>query len=127
MVTSLYVGILGLLYFWISIETIKARGANKVSLGPGQNNEILHLVSAHSNFASYTPFFLFSLFLLEYQTVSRYALHCLAIIFVIGRVVHFLTMRNQEKTFKYRKAGMLLTLWPLIIVCVWNIYCSLAP
>lgn len=121
MVTSLYLGILGLMYVYISIETIKARGANKVSLGPGQNNEILHLVSAHSNFASYTPFFLMALFMLEHQTVSRYALHALALVFVLGRVLHFLTMRNQEKTFKYRKAGMMLTLWPLIIVSVWNI------
>jgi len=121
MVTSLYLGILGLLYFWISIETIKGRRANKVSLGAGENNEILHLVSAHSNFASYTPFFLFSLFLLEHQTVSLYAIHALAVVFVLGRVLHYLTMRNQEKTFKYRKAGMMLTLWPLIIVSVWNI------
>lgn len=123
MVTSLYLGILGLLYFWISIETIMARGKNKVSLGAGQNNEIIHLVSAHSNFSSYTPFFLFSLFMLEQQTVSLYAIHALAVVFVIGRFVHFLTMRNQEKTFKHRKTGMMLTLWPLIIVSLWNIYC----
>ncbi len=124
MVTSLYLGILGLLYFWISIETIMARGKNKVSLGAGENNEIIHLVSAHGNFSSYVPFFLLALYLLEQQTVSAYAIHALAAVFVCGRVLHFLTMRNKEKTFKYRKAGMMLTLWPLIIVSVWNIYCS---
>ena len=124
MVTSLYLGVLGLLYFWISIETIMARGKNKVSLGPGENNEIIHLVSAHGNFSSYVPFFLLGLYLLEQQTVSAYAIHGLAGVFVLGRVLHFLTMRNKEKTFKYRKAGMMLTLWPLIIVSLWNIYCS---
>ncbi len=123
MVTSLYLGLLGLLYFWISIETIMARGKNKVSLGSGENNEIIHLVSAHSNFSSYTPFFLFSLFMLEHQTVSLYAIHALGVVFVLGRIIHFLTMRNQEKTFKYRKTGMMLTLWPLIIVSIWNISC----
>jgi uncharacterized protein len=124
MVTSLYLGVLGLLYFWISLETIMARGKNKVSLGAGENNEIIHLVSAHGNFSSYVPFFLLALYLLEQQTVSAYAIHALAVVFVIGRVLHFLTMRNKEKTFKYRRAGMMLTLWPLIIVSVWNIYCS---
>ena len=123
MVTSLYLGVLGLLYFWISIETIMARGKNKVSLGAGENNEIIHLVSAHGNFSSYVPFFLLALYLLEQQTVSAYALHALAVVFVLGRVLHFLTMRNKEQTFKYRKAAMMLTLWPLIIVSLWNIYC----
>jgi uncharacterized membrane protein YecN with MAPEG domain len=123
MVTSLYLGVLGLLYFWISIETIMARGKNKVSLGAGQNNEIIHLVSAHGNFSSYVPFFLLALYLLEQQTVSAYAIHALAGVFVLGRVLHFLTMRNKEQTFKYRKPAMMLTLWPLIIVSVWNIYC----
>ena len=123
MVTSLYLGILGLLFFWISIETIMARGKNKVSLGAGENNEIIHLVSAHGNFSSYVPFFLLALYLLEQQTVSAYAIHALAVVFVLGRVLHFLTMRNKETTFKYRKAAMMLTLWPLIIVSLWNIYC----
>jgi uncharacterized membrane protein YecN with MAPEG domain len=123
MVTSLYLGILGLVYFWISIETIMARGKNKVSLGAGENNEIIHLVSAHGNFSSYVPFFLLALYLLEQQTVSAYAIHALAVVFVFGRLLHFLTMRNKEQTFKYRKTGMMLTLWPLIIVSLWNIYC----
>ena len=125
MVTSLYLGILGLLYFWISIETIMARGKNKVSLGAGENNEIIHLVSAHGNFSSYAPFFLLALFLLEQQTVSAYVLHALAAVFVVGRMLHFLTMRNKEQTFKFRKSAMMLTLWPLIIVSALNIYCSL--
>lgn len=126
MVTSLYLGILGLLYFWISIETIMARGKNKVSLGAGENNEIIHLVSAHGNFSSYAPFFLFAMFLLEQQTVSAYVLHALGIVFVAGRLLHFFTMRNKEKTFKYRKTAMMLTLWPLVIVSIWNIYISVS-
>lgn len=123
MITGLYLGILGLLYFWISIETIMARGKNKVSLGAGANNEIIHLVSAHGNFSSYAPFFLLALYLLEQQEVSASALHVLAAVFLLGRVLHFLTMRNKETTFKFRRSAMMLTFWPLIIVSVWNIYC----
>lgn len=117
MTVFLYTGIFGLFYFFISISVIKARHRNKVSLGPGKENEIVHLVSAHSNFASYTPFFLICLFLLETGGASQILIHVLALAFLTGRVLHFLTMRNQEKTFKFRKAGMMLTFWPLIISC----------
>lgn len=122
MITSFYAGILGLLYFGISIETIKARGKEKVSLGTGDQNQLLHLVSAHSNFASYTPLCLFLLFLVEKSSYEPYLIHLVGIIFLIGRVLHFLTMMNRETTFKKRKLSMQLTLWPLIFLSLLNCY-----
>lgn len=115
MTTYLYTALLGILYFIISLIVIKARGTHKISLGSGDSNEIIHLVSAHSNFSSYTPFFLFSLYLLEIAKVNFIILHTLGFVFLLGRFIHFLTMKNQEKTFKFRKTGMMMTLWPLII------------
>lgn len=126
MVTSLYVGILGLLYFKISMDTIVARGREKVSLGPGAQNEILHLVSAHGNFASYTPIFLMMFFLLEIQNVSPVLLYILGSAFILGRMLHYLTMKDKERVFKKRKLAMQLTLWPLIALSVINIYFYLA-
>jgi uncharacterized protein len=111
-----------MLYFYISLETIKARGREKVSLGPGGDNQILHLVSAHSNFASYVPIFLLMLFLLELQQINKYLLHGIAIVFLVGRVLHFLTMRDKERTFKKRKLGMQMTLWPLIVLACLNLF-----
>jgi uncharacterized protein len=122
LITSLYSAILAMLYFYISLETIKARGREKVSLGPGGDNQILHLVSAHSNFASYVPIFLLMLFLLELQQINKYLLHGIAIVFLVGRVLHFLTMRDKERTFKKRKLGMQMTLWPLIVLACLNLF-----
>jgi uncharacterized membrane protein YecN with MAPEG domain len=122
MITMFYAGILGLLFFIISIATIKARGREKVSLGVGEHNQIIHLVSAHSNFANYTPLFLILLYFVEQRSYPAYLIHLLAITFLIGRVLHFLTMLNKEKTFSKRKTGMQLTLWPLILLSLLNCY-----
>ena len=121
MITSLYVGILGLIYFKISLDTIKGRRSSKISLGAGENNQILHLVSAHNNFSSYAPLFIICLFLLESQGFNSMVLHLISIGFVVGRLLHYLSMKDKEMDFKLRVLGMQLTLWPLIIFFVLNI------
>lgn len=115
MAIYLYTALLGFLYFYISLSVIKGRWKHKVSLGSGESNEIIHLVSAHSNFASYVPYFLFSFFLLEQGGLNIWMLHLLGVVFTIGRLLHFLTMKNQEQSFKFRKLGMMLTFWPMLI------------
>ncbi len=122
MITSFYAGLLGLLYFFISLETIKARRSQKVSLGAGPKDEIIHLVSAHNNFANYTPLFLLLFFFIDSASYPLYLLHFLGICFLTGRVLHFLTMKNKETTFKKRKLAMQFTLWPIIFLSLWNIY-----
>lgn len=122
MVTFLYTGLLGLFYIYISIVVIKGRWKYKVSLGAGQSNEIIHLVSAHSNFSSYTPFFIISIYLLEIAKLNTWVIHLISAAFVAGRILHFLAMKNHMKTFKFRKAGMMLTFWPMIIASSLLIY-----
>jgi uncharacterized membrane protein YecN with MAPEG domain len=120
MITGFYAGLLGILYFIISLETIRARGREKVSLGIGEHNQLLHIVSAHSNFASYTPIFLILHFFAGAWGPPLF-LHALGTAFFIGRSLHFLTMRDKERTFRRRKLGMMLTLWPLIILSGANV------
>lgn len=126
MITSLYIGLLGILYFIISLETIKARGREKVSLGAGANNEILHLVSAHGNFSSYAPLFLLMMALVEMQNLNSVLLHVVGVTFLLGRVLHYLSMKDKERTFKKRKLGMQLTLLPMNVLAMINIYVYLA-
>ncbi|MCB0326758.1 MAG: MAPEG family protein [Bdellovibrionales bacterium] len=119
--TSLYAGILSLLYFVISIETIQARGREKVSLGTGSENQIIHLVSAHSNFASYSPIFLILLLLVEQNQINTFVLHLSALVFLAGRILHYLSMRTKETTIKKRKLGMQCTLFPIVTLATLNI------
>lgn len=122
MTIYLYTALLTILYFVISITVIKGRWKHKVSLGSGESNEIIHLVSAHSNFSSYVPFFLICFYLLETSDLNKYILHLLGSAFLLGRILHFASMKNQEQKFKFRKAGMILTLWPMLISSVFLLY-----
>ena len=118
MITSIYAAILGFLYFHITMTVIRGRVKNQISLGSGDKNEIIHLVSAHSNFAAYVPFFLILLLLLELQHANFILLNALGVVFVIGRVLHYVGMKGERMNFKLRKKGMLLTMWPILIAIV---------
>ena len=122
MITGLYSGLLALLFFKISIDTIKARRSKRISIGSGTNNEISHLVSAHSNFAAYTPIFLILCFFVESsQLTPGMFIHATALIFLAGRIFHYLAFIQPEMNFKYRSLGMHMTLWPLLILAVGSI------
>ena len=115
MTVFLYTALLALLYFAISLSVIRGRWKHQISLGSGEAGELLPLVSAHSNFASYTPLFLFMLFLLESAQLPSWAVHGFGAVFSIGRLLHFLALTKASRAFRWRKTAMMMTFWPLII------------
>lgn len=123
MITSFYAGILGILLTLISWETILVRRKLKISLGMGENNEIAHLVSAHSNFCSYTAIMLILLYFAETSHDFHFLLiHLLGLMFTIGRFYHYFAFRSGKVKFKYRVRGMRLTLIPLVVLSLLNLY-----
>lgn len=123
MITSLYAGLLAILFFRMSTDVIRQRVKHKVSLGYGPNNEIEGVVSAHNNFASYTVLTLFLLYLLEQsQVVPGAVIHVLAAVFTLGRVLHYKALSAEEMKFKLRRAGMMMTFFPLVFLGAANIY-----
>lgn len=115
---TLYIGLLILLFIYISYEAIMARRKNKISLGYGRNFEIAGIISAHSNFNDYTPIFLISLVGLELLNKFPYQIiHCCGVIFLLGRLLHFVAFR-KKMNFKFRVLGMVLTLTALLATSV---------
>lgn len=122
MITTLFAGVLGVLYFFISIDVIKNRKKYQVSLGYGPNNEIAEIVSAHSNFSSYAPLLLILTYLLETSPwIPIWATFVLALGFTLGRVLHYLAFKGKKMNFKLRVKAMMLTLFPLLILGILNI------
>jgi uncharacterized membrane protein YecN with MAPEG domain len=121
MITSIFASILGILYFRLSLDTISSRRKNKVSLGAGDNNQVLQVMSAHSNYSNYVPILLILLYLLESsQKIPWWAIVLLGSIFTLGRVLHYLAFKNKMN-FKLRVRGMQMTLIPLMIMSVMNL------
>ena len=123
MITSLYASLLAVLFFRISIDTIKARRSQKISLGTGKNDEIASIVSAHHNFASFVPVLLFMTFLVEHSgRIPDAAIHLVAGAYTAGRYLHYLAFSGEKMNFKQRVLGMQMTLFPLLILAGMNFY-----
>lgn len=123
MLTSFYLSLLALVFVRISLDTINARRRAKVSLGPGANDEILGYVSAHSNFQSYVPIIgLLMYFYENSELFNELALHAIGLTVLAGRLVHYIGVRNaRAQNFKFRVAGMQMTIWPLIVLTLLNL------
>ena len=123
MITTLYLGLLALLYLYISGAVIMKRRKHQISTGFGPNNEIRDIVSAHANFAAYVPIQLLLIYLLEISGhIPLIAIHIIAAIVLLGRILHFIAFNSKEMNFKYRVYGMQMTLFPLLITGLSAIY-----
>ncbi|MDC1175616.1 MAPEG family protein [Bacteriovoracaceae bacterium] len=123
MISNLYLGLLTLLYVMITLETIKARQRNQISLGAGKTFEIEAIVSAHSNFNSYVPLLMILLFSAEwFMILPKFIIHLLGIMIFLGRTFHFIAFRGNKMNFKLRTIGMHMTIWPLMFLAITSIY-----
>ncbi|MBQ4832431.1 MAPEG family protein [Pseudoalteromonas sp. MMG010] len=113
MIISFYAALLAFIYVYLSINVVKVRKANQISLGTDNNENLLRATRAHGNFIEYVPFALILIFLVEYQGTSSYYIHALGVLFVIGRICHLTAI--QQGTFQLRVVGMLSTFATLAI------------
>jgi uncharacterized protein len=121
-ITILFTGILGIMFFGLSLRTILGRGKNKVNLGTGNSDDMLRRVRTHANFAEYIPFLLIIMGLLEYQGTPDTILYLFGTVVVIGRMLHFYGLYSPQTPGWARIYGMQCTLWPLVLGCAVLLY-----
>ncbi|MGO2011259.1 MAG: MAPEG family protein [Pseudoalteromonas sp.] len=107
MIVSLYAAILAIMYIQLSFRVVKVRKAQQISLGDGDDPELIMAIRTHGNFIEYVPFALILLFLVEYQGVGSHYCYILGFLLVIGRVCHSYAL--PENSLKIRAIGMVLT------------------
>jgi uncharacterized membrane protein YecN with MAPEG domain len=116
MITSLYAGILALIYVVLSAFAIRARIRNRVLFGDGGNPEVARTIRIHGNFAEYAPLSLLLMGLYEMQAGSLYVVHAIGCVLVVARILHIIGLRND--VMPARVAGTALTLGLLAILGV---------
>ena len=109
-ITSLYVGLLTLIYLALAYRVIFYRRTNKVSLGDGESKDLRQRVRAHGNFAEYAPLGLVVLACVELQGAPSIAVHVLGLMLFAGRLLHALAFWVHPMNFTYRTYGMILSL-----------------
>jgi uncharacterized membrane protein YecN with MAPEG domain len=108
-ITSIYVGLLTLIFLALSYRVIFFRRANRVSLGDADSKDLRQRVRGQANFAEYTPIGLIILACVEIQGAPGIAVHALGVMLFVGRLLHAMAFWVHPMNFKYRTFGMILT------------------
>ncbi len=96
MITPLYTSFAMIFFVFLSIKVIVARRKFKIGIGNAGNPVLKAAIRVHANFAEYTPIFLIGLYFLELQKPLHLILHCLAIAFFTGRILHYYGVSRKE-------------------------------
>lgn len=110
LLTSLYAGLIALLFLALSARVILYRRANRVSLGDGNDRDLLRLMRAQANCAEYAPMGLILLALVEAQGAPPLALHSLGMMLLAGRLLHAYGFSRDPQIMALRVGGMALSL-----------------
>ena len=108
-ITPLYAALLALLFIYLSIRVVKARGMAKVSIGDGGNLLLQRAIAAHSNFAQYVPLSLLLMALMEMQQAPAALLHAFGLTLLVSRALHAYGVSQLKENFGFRKVSMLTT------------------
>lgn len=111
-----------LMTLWKMVLTInvgKYRIKSKTTLGDGGNPDLLRAIRAHGNFIEFTPMLLIILGLLEYSRANQTLLLALAIMIVVGRILHGLGLGYPglfpKDVNRFRMIGTLLSVLALLV------------
>lgn len=108
-ITALYAGILALLIVALGINVTVHRVRFGVSLGDGDNPQMLRMIRLHGNAVEYIPIALVMMLVYEINGGSHVVLHASGIALVIGRLLQTAGMWTTELPGFGRRAGQSLT------------------
>ena len=115
-VTALFAAIMGLWLVFLIFVVVRFRNRERVSLGTGGDDRGERLIRAHGNAAETAPIFLIMLGLSEGLGSPQVFLYIVGAAFCIGRLLHGGNFLQRESGLRARVAGMLLTLFPTILL-----------
>lgn len=121
MVTTVYAGLLGLIYLALSIFVIMGRWKYRVNMGDGGSENLLKRIRLHGNFIEYVPLALILMFLSEQEDASEMTIHILGMALVIGRIMHPIGLYNKFGASIGRSGGMFLTfavIFTASLICI---------
>ncbi|WP_066798088.1 MAPEG family protein [Sphingomonas soli] len=101
--------------FWLGLRVARIRTAEKISVGDGGNLRLIARMRAQLNFAEYTPIVLILLGLVELARGSNLYLWIVALVYVIGRVLHGFGMDGVRAGREIGTATTMLTMIGLAV------------
>ena len=124
-ITPIYAALLGLIYVGLSINVIRTRSEQSVSLGDGGDQLLTRRIRGHGNFAEYVPIALILLAFLEAGGANAILVHALNATLVLGRLLHAFALSSLVLRPFCRTSGMALTFAVIIIAALGALWQSL--
>ncbi len=116
--TPIYVAILGLLFLPLTARVAAYRIKSKISLGTGDDPEMLRRMRGQANFTETVPIALLLLIVMEVLGASDTWLHGLGLTLVLGRIVHYFGL-IEVAPLAFRAMGIAATLLTILLGSVW--------
>ena len=116
-ITAVYLGVLGLLYAFLSLRVARFRRGNKIVFGDADNLYLRSAIRAHANFAEYVPIIVLMNALLEMGGAASVQMHVLLGTLTVSRILHPFGMHAKPMTPQFivgRIVGMILTFLVLV-------------
>lgn len=110
MVTPLYVGIAAFAIIALFINVVRNRFKHEISLGDGDNAELIRARSVYGNFIEIVPFILILMFMMETQGYSAIIIHGFGLTIILSRIFHILGIYHKTTAGKLRVLGSVLAL-----------------
>lgn len=104
-----YIAVLIVLGIALTWRVVMVRHAAQVSLGDGQNPELLKRIRAHGNFAEHAPWIALPLLVLPFIGASEIFIHIIGATGVTGRILHAIAVSKGNAMLRFRAAGMIMT------------------
>ncbi len=109
-ITAIYAALLGLLLLVLSINVIRIRRSDRISLGAGDNPLLERRIRAQGNFAEYVPIALILIAIVESTGGDGLLVHGLGTVLLVGRLAHAIALSSLTLRPMFRTVGMLATI-----------------
>jgi uncharacterized membrane protein YecN with MAPEG domain len=119
MTSVVYACLAAFLIVWLSLNVIKVRRAKLVSVGDGNDMDLITAMAAQSNALEYIPIALLLLFALEYNGAYLFLVHAFGILLLLGRVIHANAILANN--MQARVLSMYITIWVIIGLAIANL------
>lgn len=124
-ITPIYVGFLGILFFWLSLRVSLLRMKGPAVDEPAQDR-LRRTVRTQGNAAEYIPLGLILLLVLEFQGAPGWLVHLFGLMLLAGRLGHFIGFELSPNRI-VRQYSMVLTYAMLCFCAVAVLYLALVP
>lgn len=126
-ITSLYVGLLGLLLLLLSLRVVYFRLYLRIDIGDGEQRKVQQAIRVQGNFTEYVPMIMLMVGLCEIQGLNPVILHAIGAALVFARVMHAIGLSRRSGPSFPRFVGSSLTFFLLFSTSALCILRSFVP